>query len=454
MHLLAVVLESSVYSFGAVLLVVLTSLAAAAFAAGPGARRLGANRLLGLALWAQALLLLVLPAGVFATSFDFRFTADATLENGLLAAVLYGATPLFVGGLVFPLTFHLAAGERPGERLGWLLAANTLGGIVGSLAASFLLLDALGLWRSLGLLAAGYAVAALALRAPPRTRALRAATLLAAALALHASGHSPLELPVARAEPRRARAGRARGRQRRGQRDRGEQRQSLAAHRQPLRPGELREQPAPAALGTPGAAPASGSEARALHRLRHRRHRGGGGAAPGRSDRALRHRARGPPAGQRLLRRLEPPRAHGSAHAAARRGRPQPRARDTGALRRDRRGPLRALASGRRQPLRARALRGGARPPRPAGRVRAVAAALSARAARVRDDRRHLPGRVPARHALARRLLGADADGGADRDARDSARAPRSWRRAWRLCARAAWTTAGSAIRAASGCST
>ncbi len=197
LHLLAVVLESSVYSFGAVLLVVLCALAGAAFVAAHGAARLGAERLLGIALAAAALLLLALPALVFATTNGFHFTANATLQNGLLAAALFGAPLLFAGGLVFPLTLHLAVGERPGERLGALLAANTAGGIAGSLAASFLLLDLLGLWRSLWLLGAAYGAAALCVRAPLRTRALRASALAAVAALLVLAGRGPIDLPVA-----------------------------------------------------------------------------------------------------------------------------------------------------------------------------------------------------------------------------------------------------------------
>jgi spermidine synthase len=201
LHLLGVVLESSVYSIGAVLLVVLGALATGAFAAARGAARLGTERLLGLALTAVALLCLALPGFVFATTLGLQFRAEPTLANGLIAAALYGALPLLVGGLVFPLTLHLAAGERPGERLGALLAANTVGGIVGSLAASFLLLDHLGLWRSLWLLGAAYGAAALSVRAPLRTRALRAAALAASAAGLILAGQGPQRLPIAVAEP-------------------------------------------------------------------------------------------------------------------------------------------------------------------------------------------------------------------------------------------------------------
>jgi spermidine synthase len=201
LHALAVVLQSSVYSFGAVLMTVLLSLAAAAALATPLAARRGVGPLLADALTVTALLLLALPAFVFATTLGFRFTAEGSLGNGLLAAALYGAAPFFAGGLVFPLTLARAAGERPGERLGALLAANTLGGIAGSLAASFLLLDTLGLWPSLALIAAGYAVAAVAFAGSGRSRALRAGALAACAAALVFAGRSPLQLPAAVPDP-------------------------------------------------------------------------------------------------------------------------------------------------------------------------------------------------------------------------------------------------------------
>ena len=73
----------------------------------------------------------------------------------LAACILLPAT--IAGGASFPLLVDLACGSvaHLGARVGWLYAANTAGGIAGSLAGALLLLPWLGLQRSL------YACAAL-----------------------------------------------------------------------------------------------------------------------------------------------------------------------------------------------------------------------------------------------------------------------------------------------------
>ena len=196
-HLLSMTLRSSVYSFGAVLLVVLMCLAASAAFVAATTRRLDPRSLLGAALTAEALILLALPSLLFATTDGLASTARETLANGLLIAALFGGPALLVGGLVFPVSLRLASGGSPGVRIGGLLAANTAGGILGSLAASYLLLDGLGLWRSIALLSAGYAVAALGV-GPNRPR-IRRAALLVGGVALYAAagGVNPLALPAA-----------------------------------------------------------------------------------------------------------------------------------------------------------------------------------------------------------------------------------------------------------------
>jgi spermidine synthase len=101
-----------------------------------------------------------------------------------------------VAGVVFPLTFRLASGGSAGPRLGGLLAANTMGGIVGSLAASFLLLETLGLWGSFGVLGLVYAAAAPGLAATMRSRAAWTAAAAALAIGTAATAFSPWRLPV------------------------------------------------------------------------------------------------------------------------------------------------------------------------------------------------------------------------------------------------------------------
>lgn len=62
--------------------------------------------------------------------------------------------PTVLLGAAFPLTLRLfAQGQGAGHRVGGVLAANTVGGIVGVLLSGFVLVPWLGLVRSLGLLA-------------------------------------------------------------------------------------------------------------------------------------------------------------------------------------------------------------------------------------------------------------------------------------------------------------
>ncbi len=83
-------------------------------------------------------------------------------------AVLVVLLPAVVLGTVLPYLMRLLEADprQPGEVIGRLVAADTLGAIAGSLLTGFVLLPSLGTWRSLMLLAALYPLmlAALALR--------------------------------------------------------------------------------------------------------------------------------------------------------------------------------------------------------------------------------------------------------------------------------------------------
>lgn len=195
MHGLAQILESSIYSFGAVLAVVLASLAIAAAAIVPLARRVAPARLLAGALLTEALLLLALPSQVHLLTAGLAVRMHGSLGNGALLAVLFGAPAFLVAGAVLPLLLHLA-GRGGGAALGRLLAANTAGGIAGSLAASFALLETLGLWSAIAVLGLGYGVAALLVDGTPLARARRALVVGIAALAIFSSAASPRRLAV------------------------------------------------------------------------------------------------------------------------------------------------------------------------------------------------------------------------------------------------------------------
>ncbi len=156
----------SAYTYGLVLVLVLVGLGLGAALVSWTADRVGAAALLRGSTLAVGVLLLLVP-------FAVRALGPWVLALGFLV--------FLVAGLVFPLTFRLVDGGHAGERLGLLLAANTAGGILGSLAGSFLMLGGLGLWPSLGWLAVLYAGAALCVSGP-RTARVRAALVFVVAL--------------------------------------------------------------------------------------------------------------------------------------------------------------------------------------------------------------------------------------------------------------------------------
>lgn len=200
LHSFAQILSSSVYSAGAILVVVLLCIAGGAALVAATESRVPARPALAAVLTLQALLLFALPALLVLATGGLHRYAFGSLRNGFLLAAGLGGPALLVGSLVLPLTFRLAAGGDVGRRFGGLLAANTLGGILGSLAASFLLLDRLGLWASIFAIGAGYGAAALLPRGGLRTRLARGAVVLLVAAGVLASPASPRRLPVAAVE--------------------------------------------------------------------------------------------------------------------------------------------------------------------------------------------------------------------------------------------------------------
>jgi spermidine synthase len=61
--------------------------------------------------------------------------------------------PTLLLGAAFPLALRLAVGEQKGRDVGSIVAANTVGGVAGTLLTGFVLIPRLGLVRTLGLLA-------------------------------------------------------------------------------------------------------------------------------------------------------------------------------------------------------------------------------------------------------------------------------------------------------------
>ena len=197
----------TVYTFGAVLVVVLITMSVGAVFVSATERRLPVVPLLSVALLVEAALLLSLPWVAVqaqqwvASGASFQVLGDSPMALGIVAIVCLGVPALLAASVVFPLTFRLAGSGAAGPRLGGLLAANTAGGILGSVAASFLLLEALGLWNSLAALGLLYGAASLLAVPDVRGRALRAVALGGIVLLVATLPINPWSLPTVHLRP-------------------------------------------------------------------------------------------------------------------------------------------------------------------------------------------------------------------------------------------------------------
>jgi spermidine synthase len=192
-RMFAQVLHNSVYSFSAILVTFLLSLALGAALAGALSGRRPKRPLV-------ALFVLLLAAGIAVGATPLVFDwwtghlgslAGDRAWSGYVAAIFTAAAAVFLVpgvliGSVFPYLLELrkTAAASAGAAIGALGSANTAGSVAGSLAAGFLLLPALGLWGSIRAVALLYLAGAfaVALREERLAVALRAAPLVAGLL--------------------------------------------------------------------------------------------------------------------------------------------------------------------------------------------------------------------------------------------------------------------------------
>ena len=210
-RMFAQVLENSVYTFAAILVVVLLCLAAGALLSARLARlAVAPNQLL-------ALLLLVGGLAVSATPFIFmRLThslqilvsAGSWLDYlGLIfgTVTLTLALPALVLGSVFPFLMKVEeqhAGSA-GRSLGGLTSVNTGGAILGSLLCGFVFLENFGMWGTMQVLAVLYLAAALLFPVGWGWQGLSLKTACAVVLLLQFTGLDPRALPINSVDPLR-----------------------------------------------------------------------------------------------------------------------------------------------------------------------------------------------------------------------------------------------------------
>jgi len=207
-RLFSQVLENSVYTFAAILLVVLLSLAAGAIVS---------SLLTRLKVSPTILLSLLMLVGAIAVAYTPYLFMKLTDGMQLITSkgnwsqymgLILGTVALSIGpaavvlGTLFPYLMKVEEDhlKSPGLSLGRLATLNTIGAILGSLICGFLLLDWLGMWMSMQLIAWIYVVAAIAI--PTRlnkqgiaSKALCFAALIGVLLA------NPHDLPVTSTDP-------------------------------------------------------------------------------------------------------------------------------------------------------------------------------------------------------------------------------------------------------------
>ncbi|MCH7225978.1 fused MFS/spermidine synthase [Haloferula sp. A504] len=208
-RLFSQVLENSVYTFAAILVIVLICLALGALLSSQLARLKAPPFLVltGLIL-AGAVAVTFTPAIFLAVTDGMQVVASTGSWFSYILLIFrtgfitIGPSALLLG-MIFP--YLMKVEERhvksPGLSLGQLAAANTAGAILGALLCGFLLLDALKLWGSMQVIALVYIAAALLLplrwdRASFAAKAACLGVLLINGLAL-----KPDRLPVLSTDP-------------------------------------------------------------------------------------------------------------------------------------------------------------------------------------------------------------------------------------------------------------
>jgi spermidine synthase len=208
-RMFALVHENSVYSFAAILVVVLLALAGGAALASWLARRsAGPVPMLHVLCLLNGLAVCVVPPIFMRLTDGLQMLPEQSsfaLYVFQLFATAFAAIglPCLLLGVLFP--FLMKAEERfthlPGKSIGLLTGVNTAGAILGSLICGFVLLEFLGMWRSMQMLAALYLLLAIVLPASGHWIGQSAKLASGISLLVLFNAWNPGELPIAGFDP-------------------------------------------------------------------------------------------------------------------------------------------------------------------------------------------------------------------------------------------------------------
>ncbi len=211
-RMFAQVLDNSVYTFAAILVLVLVCLATGALLSSRLARlEVSPWRVLALLALLSGLAVALTPFVFMRVTHAFeilafrvswpRYVWEVFKHAGLVIAI-----PALLSGTVFP--FLMKMEERHADSAGWSLgrlsAVNTAGAILGSLLCGFVFLGALGMWGTMRMLAVLYLLAAVVIPSGWNGRGVVLRVAGVTALWLAFSALDPTGLPVTAVDRRRA----------------------------------------------------------------------------------------------------------------------------------------------------------------------------------------------------------------------------------------------------------
>lgn len=206
-RMFALVLENSVYTFAAILVVVLCCLAGGALISSVLARSKWSPNLILTALLSLSGIAITLTPTVFmqlTDSFQFQ-SLKATWGEFVLfifkKCALTIGPPALLLGTIFPYLLkteerYTSAATSPGKSLGRLATINTIGAVLGSLACAFLFLELFGLWRSMQIIGAIYFIMAVVMPSVSGRAGMAVKGVSVAGLILLFTALNPSQLPV------------------------------------------------------------------------------------------------------------------------------------------------------------------------------------------------------------------------------------------------------------------
>ena len=203
-RMFSLVLENSVYTYAAILVVVLSCLAGGSLISSVLARRKWSPQTVLAVLLGLSGMAIALTPTVFMNltdSFQFQAVKATWVDFVFLifrkCALIIGL-PALVLGAVFPYLMKTEEqyATSAGRSLGRLATINTFGAILGSLVCAFLLLEYFGLWRSMQIMGVIYFLMAIAMPSVRGRVGIAMKGVSAVGLVLMFTGLNPSQLPV------------------------------------------------------------------------------------------------------------------------------------------------------------------------------------------------------------------------------------------------------------------